>query len=1076
MSDFDFSAHLDDTYVPEDYNPADDFDYNVDEASYGEEPAESEVPQAEAPTEEEIEITVSETFVPSFLSGRLWNASDYKGVSGEGAEKLAASAVAPLVAFARGYADITKENLPVIAAQHSFKVSGQGQPQRLKRAAANDHDGPGAMIMPWFSPEIIGNAERTGKLAKSIIGQFRPAIPEIGDKGRPLKYEGPAGGSLPRDLHPGVPAEFVNGADDVVFAEGLLKGDSALSAYLLANGASIDEMRVDEEMTVEQARAEIKAIMSAIPQEKRVVILTVASVTTTNASPQEWIGMRFKGRRGIIAFDADVTSNVDVYKFANRFWKALETTGMKPMLLSPQITSGDAGEFAKIGVDDYLADHGTWDDLWAKIADKLPERPCGKDEKPVGSLRVDPDGASVSMAMATTDSHGVQTGIYWEEVCPIGARIIGTRYDRYPNHTEIETGVFGAGVSHKIQATVEVEIKFRRNGVIESHTVIGPARMVAHAPAEWDKMEAYIPSEVFMHAAWPPEQGMKWMSAVKEFCAEERSSKTAWKRIGWVPSVGQNPIYLTPSAILADPETDPYKTNECWVTEEELEGATNFGVGESPEGDFDDEEYREHVRKAFEKTIEMFIKKEVWTRTENAAAILAGAFRPAIPLPIRTPMYLSGSAGSGKSWSAGVMMAPHAARPGCFSRVLPGSAKDTELAIQMAVARTPIWVVDDVAPSNNARQSEMEASKAGNIGRAAVNGSTKRRSNSQMGTAETHTPYALTVVTGENELTIASERGRYINLTFGPGSLNKDKTVVDEMMEFRRSGTAAPALNAGLINFIRWSAKRHEGGWAGYYKELAETKVGLGKKTEILMEKNGAKTGTTARPAELASDLLLTLAVMADLAVELDMDPKFIAQFHLTQLGKKIVKLVSDSHATNSERTPGMSLLEALRSVLSSGQAHVIHVDDSASAPIKGNDDDEKDSGTSSSFLNTRLGWRADPTGAMRPMGESIGVVLNHAQTGEPVILFDPTTAFKVAQSRYPVLLPPGQNGDASWPAVWNEGIAFAGWTRQKSGSGGILSTVQVKRGQGFRPRGVPIALDVVINGTHEEEIDLLDS
>lgn len=1069
MSDFDFSAHLDDTYVPDDYDAAEDFDYTVDEP-HEDAPSEDAVI---VPSEDEIDVVVSETFVPSFLSGRLWSAEDYKGfVHGEGAEKLASSAVAPLVAFARGYADITKDNVAAIAAQHGFKVGGQGQPQRLKRAAANDADGPGAMIMPWFSAETVANAEKFGKTAKSTIGQFRPAMPELGDKGRPLKYEGPAGGSLPRDLHPGVPAEYVNGANDVIFAEGMLKGDSALSAYLLANGATIDEMHVDEGMTVEQARAEIKAIMNAIPEEKRVVILTVASVTTTNASPQEWIGLRFKGRRGIIAFDADVTSNVDVYRFASRFWNAIEKTGMKPMLLSPKITSGDAGEFAKIGIDDYLADHSTWDDLWAKITDTLPERPWGKDEKPVGSLRVDPDGASVSMAMATTDSHGHQTGIYWEEVCPIGARIIGTRYNRYPNAQEISTGVFGAGVSHKIQATVEVEVKFRRNGVIESHTVIGPARMVAHSPAEWDKMDGtYIPSEVFMHAAWPPEQGMKWMSAVKEFCADERSEKTAWKRIGWVPSKGQDPIYLTPSAILADPETDPYKTNECWVTEEELEGATNFGVGESPEGDFNDPAYREHVSKVFKKTVEMFIEKKVWTRSENAAAILAGAFRPAIPLPIRTPMYLSGSAGSGKSWSAGVMMAPHAARPGCFSRVLPGSAKDTELAIQMAVARTPIWVVDDVAPSTNARQSELESSKAGNIGRAAVNGSTKRRSNAQLGSAETHTPYALTVVTGENELTIASERGRYINLTFGPGSLNTDTKIVDEMMEFRRSGTEAPALNAGLINFVRWSAKRHEGGWAGYYKELEETKVGLSKKVESLMEKNGAKKGTTARPAELASDLLLTLSVMSDLAIELGMDTQFVAQFHITQLGKKIVKLVSDSHATNSERTPGMSLLEALRSVLASGQAHVVHVDDSANAPIKG-DDSESDTGNSSSFLNTRLGWRADPTGAMRPMGETIGMVLNHATTGEPVILFDPTIAFKVAQSRYPVLLPPGQNGDASWPAVWNEGLTFDGWTRQKSKSGGLLSTVQVKRGQGFRPRGVPIALDTVINGKHEEESD----
>lgn len=1075
MSDFDYSAHLDDTYVPEDYNAGDDFDYSADEDQY----EETVIEETVIPSEDEIDDvvkqnTVPDTFTPAFLKGRLWKAEDYRGVTGEGAEKLASSAIAPLVAFARGYADVTKDNFAAVATQHSFKAVGQGQPARLKREAADSREGdPGMMIMPWFSGEIIANADRVGKVAKSTIGQFRPARPEIIDD-KPLKYEGPKGGSLPRDLHPGVHADWINDTTDVVFAEGLLKGDSALSAYLLANGASIDEMRVDDDMTVEQARAEIRAILDAIPEEKRVVILTVSSVTTTKASPKEWMGMNFKGRRGIIAFDADVTSNVEVYRHASRFWNAIEATGMKPMLLSPKITSGDAGEYAKIGVDDYLADHGTWDDLWAKVTDALPERPWGKEEVEVGTLRVDPDGASVSMAQATTDSQGRQTGIYWDEVCAIGARVIGVRHERYPNATELQTGTFGVGVSHKIQATVEIEVKFRDKGVIQTHTVVGPAKMVAHSPAEWTKMDAFIPAEVLLHDHWPPKQGMEWMSAVKRFRADERSAKTAWKRIGWVPTLGQFPIYLTPSSILADPGTDPYKTNECWVTEEELEGANNFGVGENAEGDFNDPQYRDEVRRAFEKTIEMFIDKGVWTRSENAAAVLAGAFRPAIPLPIRTPMYLSGSAGSGKSWSAGVMMAPHAARPGCFSRVLPGSAKDTELAIQMAVARTPIWVVDDVAPSNNARQSELEASKAGNIGRAAVNGSTKRRSNSQMGTAETHSPYALTVVTGENELTIASERGRYINLTFGPGSLNKDSSIVDEMMEFRRSGVEAPALNAGLINYIRWCANNHEGGWAGYYKELEELKVGLAKKTEHLMEKQGAKKSTTARPAELASDLLLTLEVMRNLAQELKMDKEFVAQFHITGLGRKIVKLVTDSHATNSERTPGMSLLEALKSVLAGGIAHVVSVDDTGTAPIKGDEDSDQDSGNSSTFLNTRLGWKADPTGVMRPQGESIGVVVNHPKTGERVILFDATIAFRVAQKHYPVLLPSGQNGDASWPAIWNEGIAFDGWDRQPSTSGALLSTIQIKS-KGFRPRGVPVLLDTVINGSIDNGDDSVD-
>jgi hypothetical protein len=416
------------------------------------------------------------------------------------------------------------------------------------------------------------------------------------------------------------------------------------------------------------------------------------------------------------------------------------------------------------------------------------------------------------------------------------------------------------------------------------------------------------------------------------------------------------------------------------------------------------------------------------------------------------------------------MMAPHAAKEGSWARDLPGSAKDTPTAIELARAKTPFWVIDDIAPSDSQRQSEAETSKASDLVRSGFNGGGKRRSNLNMKAQEVHESYALTCFTAENELQVASARSRYIPLLFGPGALHDDPEVVDAVVEMRRTGNDAPALNVALISFIRWKASQHEGGWAGYYHDLEEKLGGLGKIVEIKMEELGAAKSTTARTAVLASDIMITLAMFREMGLELGMDSAFVAQFHHSGMGKLIIKLLTSALQSNAKITPGRSLLEALRTMLSSGAAYVLHVEDAATPPVKSDDDDDDDTGKSSSYINSLLGWRPDNTGAMRPSGSTkIGTVVNHPDTGEQVILFDPTAAFKLASEKYPNLIKAGTGSADSWNAIWNEHIAFDGWTR-RTNNGALLSTVQVRKGKKVRTNGVPITVDVIINGIPEDD------
>ncbi|MBS2540289.1 hypothetical protein KGQ20_46905, partial [Catenulispora sp. NF23] len=157
-------------------------------------------------------------------------AADYAAsITGSGAYKLADSGVAPLVAAARGYSRIDKTNYDQMA--RKMQVEGNSkQGKRFKRTlSAPGKDG---MLMPWYSLAGIMKAVREGEKPVPHTYQVRPEFPEDNEAGKPLKYEFVSNVGTPLDLHPAIPTDWIDTTPVVMFAEGMLKGDSALSAYL----------------------------------------------------------------------------------------------------------------------------------------------------------------------------------------------------------------------------------------------------------------------------------------------------------------------------------------------------------------------------------------------------------------------------------------------------------------------------------------------------------------------------------------------------------------------------------------------------------------------------------------------------------------------------------------------------------------------------------------------------------------------------------------------------------------------------------------------------------------------------
>lgn len=1457
--------------------------------------------------EEEINLAMAPAVAAGVAAGQMphqWSPLDYvaSGNFAASAAKLADSAVAPLVAAARGYETIDEETLAEASKRFGLPRKTTAQGKRIAEAVTRGD----LLVMPWFTADDISMAAMSLREAKHTTIQFRPARPDVetlaSGKTRERKYEFVGGQKTPIGVHPSFDGEWINKAPVVLLAEGLLKGDSAITALLLHAGYTPTDLGFDGEGGTPAARKRLSALLNTIPESERVLILTIGGVDNWKNN-NEWRDLELRNRQVWVGVDGDVASNPNVFRSCTELWDFLtEKKKTRPSLIAPTV-QGSEGE-KKIGIDDFLSKYGNWADLVLMLSPRLPAAPPSNDLENVGNHRISDDGTTLEVCEPIyTDAFNpdVATGGKWKDVLGLGGRILSTVAQRTPTGEEIKTGVLGAGANNDdADANCEIEIAWKDDqGTIQRHVISGPASILNYGPDQWDRNKAHVPAPILRNPDWPPPRKISedWLRAIKANRAGDTAVRVRWDSMGWVPVEGTVPAFVVGDQVIGADDA-PDIDILAGVTEAELAGANRFGVGDEPDGDFDDDDYRDQVRDDIELVIETFIYSGAWTDRKVASTVVAAALRPTLPIRPHTTCFLVGPPSKGKalpldaripvpvsakfptgwarnadlavgdavyapdgtltsvlflsdviddmdmyeftladgqkvtstashmwkvstkqsrsgyqrgkhasgrekrrveaarlrdlaagfsngdgvslpdmaatfgisygvlwslvrrsgipsetlvdvygdpeapahrkvtlypvgetllaladhvetgkgtimpvekvmtaaeiediprahapaihlgsaidtgdvdlpipaytlgawlgdgtsreagftcfdpeilvqikedgfdvtswaaeghgtitglspllraqgllnnkhipaaylrasaaqrlallqglmdtdgtisedqgqaeyvsvslplavsalelvrslgvkaklisgpatitetdpvtgektrrevglrhrvrftstldcfrltrkamrvreevssevtrlgilhverlapvpsrciqvehetgmfladgfvpthnSWTAAMMMGFWSRNPGDFSTSsLPGSAKDTAASIELAVARSPIWVVDDLAPASSRQQSEQEQSKIADLVRNIFNGSGKRRSNADMGSRKVHTPRALLVVTAENELQVPSARDRCVTLNIGWGALAKSSDPTNRVSEVCAEDGAPARVTQAVIRFLRAEAKRNPEGWRGLY-ELAD---GFLKKSQedaaTRMKKRGAKPGDLKRHADLAGDLAVSLHWLRRVAQEVGCRSEILDLLTNDGMIGDVYDLVAMGHKANQGATQGRALVEAVASALFRKKAHILDAVDASRAPGGPN-------------VAPMLGWEIGAEGTSRPKGDTIGWLVTNKDTGEQHVLLDQKAAFSIAQKEHPDLVPHGQGSRSSWNSVVGEGLVDDDLRRAGNTPGSKLNTARLRPGS-TNLSGVPMPLAVLLARGDRESLE----
>lgn len=578
---------------------------------------------------------------PSVATGPRWSASDYApAVTGSGARKLAESGVAPLVATARGYESVLPDQVRDAALRFGLG-SLRAAPAVQLRTAVGTRD---ALVMPWYRPEDVLQAGQVGARPLISTRQYRPhehGRPVDPQTGKTRKYLNAMGIPTGMDVHPATPADWIINPAVTLMTEGMLKADSALSAMLLAYGVPAADLSggPDDGASLEVLRA----AMTAVPQDKRVLVVSLVGVSNWHQNP-EWNTIRRNGREFWVAFDGDVATKAQVWWEAHQLWEFIQSKGGRPRLLDLRITADEHGApAAKIGVDDYLVSHGDWNQLLTRLVDELPPRPAADDtsEKVPKSWRIN-DTEHVSEEYdEVPDPFGSGVRKYaWQKRLNLAARVLCLEERRWSTPSEDETGMLDAA-SDEVAGRCEVEVTWKEDpadSAVSRAVVRGPATILADPPGDWHRRGgAEIPALVAQHPDWPPSK-REWVSAIKRHRRNEVAHLAKWEHMGWVPAETGSPVFIVGEQVIgAEGESTRARPG---VTEKVLAKASGFGVS-MPSDDQD-------ARDTLTRVVRTYLD-DVWTDRRVAALVLATALRPIVPVRCATSVMFVGTRGRGKA-------------------------------------------------------------------------------------------------------------------------------------------------------------------------------------------------------------------------------------------------------------------------------------------------------------------------------------------------------------------------------------------------------------------------------------------
>ncbi len=986
-----------------------------------------------------------------------WTAADFAPLATmSGAHKLAASGVAPLVALARGYETLENAQVADFAKNHGLGNRNSRQHTQVLNAT-RDSD---AMVIPWFRADIVAEAHKAGRIPSPTTMQLRRAQSrENAVTGKMVKYENLAGSESVIDTNPGTPPEWFARSPKLLITEGVIKGDSALTAQLRANNIPDEMLAEIRGMTPSVAVAKLRDLMMTIPEKNRVTIISFVGVGNWKGN-DVWTSLALRDRQLLLAFDGDIDSNWNVWSQAFNLWHFAAGKNAQLRLVDLSVdTDGEYIEMAatnsakpdKVGIDDFLARHGDWNDILTRLRDELPIAPDkARNDVEVGTWGVSEDGTTVQEFLAGPPNAAGQPGpAYWKVQYNIGGRVASVDTHRAPTDVEVETGVFGEGIDHTeaTRDTCRIELKWiQSDGTPANAVVTGPATLLMYPPSEWDKRKAVLPKNLLLHDEWPPRKGYEWLAAIKANDRIPTEQRVSWTTMGWVPVENSTVCSFISGRTVISPNDKDRERTVAGVSESVLPGSSKFSLPETNLEVMSDA-WQQQVREDLDALYKHYITNRPWTNENIAAVILAAGLRPTIPIRCSTNLYVQGPPGQGKSWSVAQILSFHQARKTWNNKHLPGSMKDTGTSVEQALAQTNIWVMDDLAPSPDKRQNDAEQSKIGDIMRSVHNGTSKRRSGTDLQAREMFTPRALMITTAENEHTINSVRDRAVILNLDKSSLRDDQ--VEIMNEFRDDNRAPGRITRASVEAIQYLAVEH--GWDVMLAHVGEIRKSFAESAKKVIAEVKVEGKSDARHVDMAVDLSLGLASIALLA-ELVEHQDFLDMFSedtKNNLPDRVARVLAAAFQSQGESTPGRAFTDALRDALAAGKAHILH-GKSLSAPFP---DDAP--------LNRLLGWQNDLHGSPRPLGAPIGylVAATATATTMDLIALEEKSAFTIAQYQNRAAFPPGSTAKGVYTSFWAEGLAHPDHPK---------APAEGRSGKRFRVGGrfkrlVPVHLDRLI-------------
>lgn len=1026
------------------------------------------------------------------------------------AEKLADSGIAPIVAAARGYWTATdatsfKQLMDDIGVQ---RTSAQ---RRLKSTFTDE--GQDVLAMPWYHVQDLDKDH-----AQPASHQWRPAKPRMNpETDKPVKYETPSKdvSVLPTDIHPATPADWLDEAPTILFAEGMLKGDAALSAYLAAHGADANLLAT----AGPEARGRLREFMETIDESDRILILRPSSVTTFHTDPAIHSVVGARGREVWIGVDGDVSTNGMVWDQTQRMIERMTNNGASHVyLLAPQ----DEND-AKAGLDDYLSHTGDWDDLLSHVAAHLPPRPTETDEDlREGAWRIAESGTYCERKVVSRDHNNAPTGSAWVPTdVDFGAVVTSFIIRRTPTEEEMKTGVLAEGVFSK-EDEVELLFKWTRDGGTQTATVVMPADVMDLSVETWGSKGALIPHNLRMHPSWPPRgsDGVSFMEAVRR-SSKHQDHRVYWKRNGWVPVENSTPAFIVGHDVVCADE-GAAATTYSDVSKGAINSFSSYGIGGDPdvlikdpgeplgrwEYETDHAQGQGRTKRYIPATDKGAIAKRTqiiadvirakdllfdsgaWTNPAHAALVFTSALRPCIPTPggwPRAPLFIYGGKSSGKTMTAEYLMSFWSSSTVSYQGFTSGKATATPADLEVSVGTMPIWLADDLPPSVSKTKAMREEDAVINVVRQSFDRQTRTRRRPDLSARESMDPYAQLVITAENELSIPSAWDRVNSIYLAPGSLHPEGSVTDAIAEAAKEDGLFSRIT---YHFVEWMVRKiAEMGWAEVTESIAGVRDIEAKKAVRELAERGLKASSIKRATILAAEMTMVLNmfefflgdsgtswdILRDPDTEIDYDEMVIRtavdnpQTVASRLESAIYDHIADSRIQTEEQKPGRLMVEALRQALNSGMAHILAAEDPSRAPITVDGEDEA---YGSMSQNVALGWKPR-NGELQPTGQEIGRLLYRDE--EPVIMFYASEAFRLVSERLPDIIRPGSKPEFTWRSVYGEGYIDRRISPNKKTYPGYRRQAKAFPGSRKNVFGPTIRLAVLLDPDEAGEAEHLD-